>query len=137
MSRDSERPAIDQMIAEWAQATRQGGEAGADGYASFATEDAIFLPPDLERVEGRAAIREVALGYTSLPGFDVDWRATWVHLADDGRHADVIGEFEITMDGPDGDAITVPGKFFDLFEKQSDGRWLAKVACWNSNRPAG
>ncbi|HSM05813.1 MAG TPA: hypothetical protein VK858_14445, partial [Longimicrobiales bacterium] len=71
MSRDSERPAIDRMIAEWAQATRQGGEAGAAGYASFATEDAIFLPPDVERVEGRAAIEEVASAYTSLPGFDV------------------------------------------------------------------
>ena len=131
------REAIDQMIAEWALATNRGGEAGAAGYASFATEDATFLPPDMEQVEGRAAIQEAVMGYTSLPGFEVDWRATWVHLHHDADHADVVGEFEITMDGPDGDPVTVPGKFFDLLEKQEDGRWLARIACWNSNQPAG
>ena len=45
---------IHAMVGEWLEAMRQGGEAGADGYASFFTDDAIVLAPNADRIDGRA-----------------------------------------------------------------------------------
>lgn len=54
----AEKAAIEKMIADWVVATNKPGEEGADGYASFVTEDAVWLPSNAERVDGRAGVRE-------------------------------------------------------------------------------
>ena len=53
MNVEAEKAAIESMIANWLEATNQGGEKAADGYVSFVTEDAVFLPPHATRAEGR------------------------------------------------------------------------------------
>lgn len=133
----SAEDSIRQMVADWLQATRQGGEAGAAGYAAYATEDAVFLPPNSERLDGRAAIQEAMTPVTSMDGFDITWNVSWIEVAPDGANALVMGEFELSARDPDGNDISDRGKFFDTLRRQDDGTWLARIACWNSSMPLG
>ncbi|NNF26161.1 MAG: SgcJ/EcaC family oxidoreductase [Gemmatimonadetes bacterium] len=131
----SAEDAIRKMVDDWLQASRRGGEAGAAGYASFATEDAVFLPPNSERLEGPAAIKEAMVDLTSMDGFDITWNVSRIDVAADGAHAHILGEYELSARDPDGNPIADRGKYFDALEKQDDGSWLCSVACWNSSLP--
>ena len=130
----SAEDAIRQMAADWLEATRQGGEAGAAGYASFATEDAVFLAPNMEPLEGRAAIQEAMAGFTSLDAFQMTWNVSWVEVASDGDSALIRGEFEMSARDPDGNVIEDRGKYFDTLQRQPDGTWLARIACFHAGR---
>ena len=136
MSTHPEAAAIEQMVTAWHAAMMQLGEAGAEGWASFMTEDGIVLAPGVDRIDGRAAARELGLTFTTAPGFQINWHATQIDVADDGKHAHVIGEFSLSMNDEDGNTVSDRGKFFDLLEKQADGSWLCKIGCWNSSVPA-
>ena len=133
----SAEDAIRQMAADWLDATRQGGEAGAAGYASYATKDAVFLPPYADRLDGRGAIQEAMVELMSMDGFDINWNVSWVEVAPDGTNALIMGEFELSARDPDGNEIRDRGKYFDSLQKQADGTWLARIACWNSSVPLG
>jgi ketosteroid isomerase-like protein len=137
MNVDAEKAAIEATIANWLEATNRGGEAGADGYAAFVTEDAVVLPPNAERIDGRPGVREMALGFTSADAFTISWKASRIDVSADGKGAHAIGEFKYSMKDAEGDLVSEQGKFFDSFEKQADGSWLCNVLCWNSDLTAG
>ena len=69
----AEQTAIEQATRDWLEATNQPGEEGADGYASFVTEDAVLLPPNGARVDGRDAVRALILSYTQAEEFSITW----------------------------------------------------------------
>jgi ketosteroid isomerase-like protein len=133
----AEKAAIEDMIADWAEATDQGGEAGADGYVSFLTEDAVSLPPNAVLVEGRAGIREMTLGLTMAEDFSITWSATSINVAADGKQAYGIGKYEYSLKDDAGNPVTDIGKWVDVFEKQADGSWLCSVVIYNSDLPTG
>lgn len=137
VSIDTEKAAVEEMIANWLEATNQPGEAGADGYAAFHTEDAICLPPNAERIDGRAGIRQMALEFASAEGWTISWKATRIDVGSDGKAAHAVGEFEYSFKDAEGHLVSDKGKFFDAFEKQADGSWLCIVSSWNSDLPAG
>ena len=137
MNVQAEKSAIEKMVADWRQATMQGGKAGADGYAKFVTEDAVFLPPNVGRVDGRAGVRELVLEFTSAQDFSITWNATRIDVALDGKLAHAIGQFEYSMKDADGNPVSDKGKWFDAFEKQADGTWLCSIGMWNSDLPTG
>lgn len=137
MNVDAEKAAIEEMIASWVEASNRGGEAGADGYAAFVTEDAVWLPPNAERIDGRAGVREMALAFASAEGFTISFKADSIDVSADGKGAHAIGEFEYSMRDAEGNLVSDKGKFFDAFEKQTDGSWLCNVCSWNSDLPAG
>lgn len=110
-------------------------EAAADAYASFATENAVFLPPNALRVEGRPGVRELISGFTMAEDISISWSATDIDIAADGRQAYGIGKFEYSLKDDAGNPVTEIGKFLDVFEKQADGSWLCSVAMFNSDIP--
>ena len=103
---DTEKAAMEKTVTDWLEATRQGGEVGADGYAAFVTEDAIWLPPNAERVEGRAAVRALMLGFTAAEDFSVTWNATDIDIAADGELAYAIGTFEYSLKDTGGNSVS-------------------------------
>ena len=135
MSVENDRAALEKTIADWLDATNQPGEAGAKGYAAFAAEDAVMLPPNTARIQGREEIRVMALDFTSSKGFRMTWKADHIDIAPDGEHAHAIGQFEYSMQDEQGNEIKDKGKFFDAFKKQSNGSWLCTIAAWNSDLP--
>ena len=134
---EAEMAAIENTINDWLEATNQEGEAGADGWVSFITEDAAVLPPNGERVDGRAPAREVILQFTQAEDFSIEWRATNTSIAADGKLAYVIGAFELSLKDADGNPVSDKGKFLDILRKQVDGSWKAEVVMWSSDQPAG
>lgn len=136
MNAESEKAAIEKLSADWLEAMRQGGEAGADGYAQFVTEDAVFLPPNAERIDGRARVRDAMLEFTSSDDFAISWRPTQIEILDDGGLALAIGEYQYSLKNPEGKLVSDKGKYFDQFRKQADGSWLCYVGMWNSDLPS-
>ncbi len=133
---DAEKAAIEKMLADMLEVTKQGGEAGADGYVTFVTEDAVFLPPNAVRIDGRAGVREMMLGFTLADDFWITWNATSIDVAANVKLAYVIGEFEYSLKDAAGNPVSDRGKWLDVFEKQADGSWLCSVGMFNSDLPA-
>lgn len=136
MNADTDKVAVERAIANWLEATSQHGEAGAEGYAAFHTEDAICLPPNAERIDGRAGIREMALEFTSAEDWTISWKPNRIDVSSNGKQAHAIGQFEYSFKDAEGNLVSDRGKFFDAFEKQADGSWLVRVSIWNSDLPA-
>ncbi len=134
---ESEKVAIEKRVADWLEVTSQGGEAGADGYVTFVTEDVVFLPPNAVRVDGRAGVRELILEFTLAEDFSITWDAISIEVAADGKVAYAIGKFEYSLKDAAGNPVSERGKFLDVLEKQADGSWKGSVVIWNSDLPVG
>ena len=133
----AEKAAIEIMLADWVEVTNQGGEAGADGYAAFVTEDAVFLPPNEVRIDGRAGVREMILPFTLAEDFSIDWKATSIEVSADGKLAYTNGVFEYSLKDAAGNPVSDKGKFVDVFKKQADGSWKCSLGMWSSDLPEG
>jgi len=134
---EAEKAAIELMLADWVEVANQGGEAGADGYASFVTEDAVFLPPNEVRIDGREGVREMFLQFTMAEDFSIDWKATSIEVAADGKLAYTNGVFELSLKDAAGNLVSEKGKFVDVFKKQADGSWKCSLGIWSSDLPEG
>ena len=132
----AEQAAIEQATRDWLAATNQPGEEGADGYASFVTEDAVWLPPNAALVEGRDAVRAWALPFTEAEEFSVTWEATGVEVSAAGDLAYSMGTYEYSLKDAEGNPVSDKGKFVDIWKKQADGSWKAAIGIWNSDQPA-
>ena len=133
MDVEAERAAVEKMSADWLEAMRQGGQAGADRYAEFVTEDAIFLPPNAERVDGRVGVRDLMSELTTADDFSISWKPTRIDILSGGEFALAIGEYEYSLKDAWGNLVSDRGKFFDKFTKQTDGSWLCSIGMWNSD----
>lgn len=101
----------------------------AAGAASFYTEDAVLLPPDMGAISGRAAVQEFfARTHTEgSPGVELATVETFML----GDHAWRYGSFR--FDGPGADEPAA-GKFVELWKKV-DGHWRIHREMWNANEP--
>ena len=103
----------------------------AAGVAALYTTDAQLLPPDMEVVSGRAAIREF-VARTNPPDAPTFEFAT-IETLTFGDYAHRQGSY--TIKGPDG-AVLERGKFVELWKKV-DGRWLIHRDMWSPDAPPG
>ena len=133
----AEKAAIERLIADQLAANNHPGEAGADGYVSVASEDLVLLPPNGQRLDGRQAVREWALQFTSSAEFSVTYEATRIEVATSGDLAYAIGTYEFSLKDAAGNAVTDRGKFMDGFRKRADGSWTMTVIAFNSDLPVG
>ena len=102
----------------------------AAGVAALYTEDAQLLPPDMEVVSGRAAIREFNAKNNPPdgPAFEFATIETLVF----GDYAHRQGSFKVKS--PDGSTLE-SGKFIELWKKVG-GKWLIHRDMWSGNAPA-
>lgn len=133
---EAEKAAIEKLLGDWLEATNKPGEEGADGYASFVTENAVWLPSNAERIDGRAGVREMILQLTQAEDVSIDWKATSIEVATDGKLAYVIGTYEYSLKDAEGNPVSDRGKFVNIWKKQADGSWKAAVGIGNSDLPA-
>ncbi len=134
---EAEKAAIEQATRDWVTATNQPGEEGADGYASFVTEDAVWLPSNAALVEGRDAVRAWILPLTQGEDLSVTWEATRVEVSAAGDLAYSMGTYETSFKDAEGNTVSDKGKFVDIWKKQTDGSWKAAVGIGNSDGPTG
>lgn len=131
----AEQAAIEQALSDWLVATNKPGEEGAEGHASFFTEDAVLLPPNTARVEGRDAIRAWGMPSTSAEDFSINWTATSIAVSAGGDLAYATGTYELSLKDAEGNTVSDNGKFLDVWKKQADGSWKVVAGAFNSDLP--
>jgi uncharacterized protein (TIGR02246 family) len=102
----------------------------ATGVAALYTEDAQLLPPDMEVVSGRAAIREFTA--TNNPADGPAFEFATIETLVFGDYAHRQGGYKVK--GPDGSTLE-SGKFIELWKKVGD-KWLIHREMWSRNAPA-
>ncbi len=131
-----EKAAIRKTAADYETATNKGGAEGAMGYASFATADALWLPPEASAIRGREAIARFAAGFTEMKDFWAKFDLSDVVVSLSGDIASSVGTYKITGKDRDDRSQIFEGKFVDVWHKQADGSWKVAVGIWNTNEPA-
>jgi uncharacterized protein (TIGR02246 family) len=103
---------------------------------SFYSEDAIVMPPNASAATTREAIRKVWQDLLASPGLVIRWKTTKVEVAKSGDLACLSGTYELTMNDASGKSVNDHGKYVEVWEKQSDGKWKCGTDIWNSDLPA-
>ena len=123
------------------QAIRDGGRRFVEAYnrgdaagaADFYAEDAKILPPNMEMVSGKEAIR----GFWKT-AMDMGMRRINLEIAEmgyDGNLAYERGVSTVTIQPEGGQEVTVRGKYIVVLKRQADGSWKLAVDIWNSDQP--
>jgi uncharacterized protein (TIGR02246 family) len=120
---------LGQMNRDFAAALNaKDAKAAAAAYA----EDAVLIPPGEALVRGREAIEEYWKGAIELGGIrDVSVETMDAHSS--GSLGYETGSFELTVNGPDGEAVTDRGRYIELLKRTPDGRWLSTHGIWNAS----
>jgi uncharacterized protein (TIGR02246 family) len=120
---------LGQMNRDFAAALNaKDAKAAAAAYA----EDAVLIPPGEPLVRGREAIEEYWRGAIELGGIrDVSVETMDAHSS--GSLGYETGSFELTVNGPDGEAVIDRGRYIELLRRAPDGRWLSTHGIWNAS----
>jgi ketosteroid isomerase-like protein len=59
-----------------------------------------------------------------------------VEVAKSGDLACLSGAYELTVNDASGKPVNDHGKYVEVWEKQSDGKWKCGTDIWNSDLPA-
>jgi len=131
-----EKAAVEQALRDWLAASERPGDAGVEGYASFLTEDAVWLPAGAPIQVGRDAVMAPQKALRELEGFSLRFLPTRVEVSAAGDLACGIGTAEVSFTGPEGREVRGLGKWMDLWRKQSDGSWKCIAGMDNADAPA-
>ena len=106
-----------------------------DKTVSYYSSDAFVLPPNAP-IATKDAIKKLWGDLLASPGLVISWKATKVEVAKSGDLGFVSGTYEIKMNDASGNPTTDKGKYVEVWEKQSDGKWKCGTDTWNSDLPA-
>ena len=118
-----------QRDAEWSELASAGKEV--DKAASYWSDDAVIIPQGQPVIEGRAAIRAFVASSFQTPGFNIHWKSEKPVFSPDGKLAYMRSTDRITVPGPNGALLTVPGRGMTVWRVDSDGLWRCVVDIWN------
>ena len=133
----SDTTAIEQALRDLD--TQWSSAAGAKDLAktvSFYSADAIVMPPNAPAATGSEAIRKVWQDLLASSGLVINWKTTKVEVAKSRDLACLSGTYELTMNDASGKSVNDHGKYVEVWEKQSDGKWKCGTDIWNSDLPA-
>lgn len=131
--RMAEQQRLLQRDAEWADVASAGKDV--DRTVSYWSEDAVILPQGQPSVSGKAAIRAFVASSFAIPGFKINWKSEAPEFSPDGKLAYMRGANEMTVPGPDGASVKLPGRGLTVWRKDTDGQWRCVVDIWNDPPP--
>jgi ketosteroid isomerase-like protein len=124
----SPRPREALLAADSALSHTVATAGASQGFASFLSQDAVYLEPDTEYIRGRNRI-EAFLG-ARLPATSLRFGPSRAEISADGSVGYIIGWTELTQPAhPVGH-----GKYIAFWRKQPDGDW--RLEAWNRSRAA-
>jgi uncharacterized protein (TIGR02246 family) len=121
------------LDAEWSKAA---GAKDVDKTASYYTDDALILPPNMPAINGKQGARAMWQGMFSVPGFGGGWKVSNVEVARSGDLAYVTGTYELSETDAKGKPMTDKGKYLEVWKKQGDGTWKCVIDMFNSDLPS-
>jgi len=120
--------AIANLRAEWAKDLH---DKRLDQIVLLYAPDAVFLPPNGERISGRPAIRE--LTKKAMDTFTSDLTFHSIATEYSGNLAYDSGEYRETLTGlSDGSTSHGEGNYLMVFKRQADGSWLIVQQVWTA-----
>jgi uncharacterized protein (TIGR02246 family) len=117
---------------QWSTAA---GAKDLEKTVSFYSEDAIVMPPNASAAATKEAIRKVWQDLLASPGLVMRWKTTKVEVAKSGDLACISGTYDLTMNDASGKQVDDHGKYVEVWEKQTDGKWKCGTDIWNSDLP--
>ena len=96
-------------------------------------ESASLLPPNEAIVKGRAKIQEYWQG--AIDAGIVDASVRTIDARSDGDLAYEIGTFELVFEGENGERIVDRGKYTEILQRNTEGKWISLYGMWSSNQP--
>ena len=132
-TRSADETALKNLDAEWSKAA---GAKDVDKTASYYSDDALVLPPNMPTINGKQGARAMWQGMFSVPGFGGGWKASKVEVARSGDLAYVTGTYELSETDAKGKPMTDKGKYLEVWKKQGDGTWKCVVDMFNSDLPS-
>ncbi len=125
--------ALRDLDAQWSSAA---GVKDLEKTISFYSADAIVMPPNASAATSSEAIRKVWQDLLASPGLVISWKTGKVEVAKSGDLACLSGAYELTINDASGKPVNDHGKYVQVWEKQSDGKWKCGTDIWNSDLPA-
>ena len=114
----------------WVEAFNRGDTAAV---ADFYTEDAKILPPNMEMVNGKQAIKAFWEGARAMGMRSMSLETLEVGI--DGDLAYERGISTVTIQPEGAQASTRRGKYIVILKRQTDGEWKLAVDIWNTDLP--
>jgi ketosteroid isomerase-like protein len=121
--------AIRQADEEW---SKVAGTLDVEKTISYYADDASVLAPNAPIATGKDAIRKIWSGLLS-PGTSISWKATKIDVAKSGDLAYLLGTYELSMKGQDGNSMQDHGKMVEVWKKQANKQWKVVVDIFNSD----
>jgi ketosteroid isomerase-like protein len=131
-TRAANESAIRDLDAQW---SKTAATKDVDATVSFYSDDASLLAPHAPIASDKQSIHAA---WASLLGPDtsLNWQASKVDAARSGDLAYVVGVYQMTTKGPQGQPVTDHGKFVEVWKRQTDGNWKTVADIFNSDLPA-
>ncbi|MFH1068759.1 MAG: SgcJ/EcaC family oxidoreductase [Candidatus Glassbacteria bacterium] len=124
------RARIEAADREFEKAFNRGDAAGV---TALYTKDAKLLPPNMEMMQGREAVRAFWQG-----AMDMGCKTASLEIEEVEKKGDIvveIGKYTLVIKPAGGQTITDRGKYVVLW-KQENGAWKLDTDIWNSSLPA-
>jgi uncharacterized protein (TIGR02246 family) len=115
---------------------RATAETGTEGWGSYFAEDGMMFGNDGRITQGTEAIREAMAPAFANPEFSLRWEPVGadVSRADDLGYTH--GKYTLTTTDPEGQRVTLYGKYVTIWKKQADGTWKVVVDIGTAPKPA-
>jgi ketosteroid isomerase-like protein len=114
----------------WSALAKEGTDA--EKILSYWTDDAVLLSPGQPLLRGKDALRKMVQDSKNIPGFSISWKSSEVQFSPDGKMAYMYGENLVTINDSTGKQISIPGRGYTVWRKQTDGSWKCAVDLWNN-----
>jgi uncharacterized protein (TIGR02246 family) len=132
-TRAADEATLRNLDAEWSKAA---GAKDLEKTASYYTDDALILPPNMPTIQGKQQGRAMWQGMFSVPGFGGGWKATKVEVARSGDLGYVTGAYELSETDASGKPMVDKGKYLEIWKKQADGSWKCVADMFNTDLPS-
>ena len=130
MSSDDVKNALLQRDREWSVVAAEG--RSVDRIVEYWTDDAVIIPAGAPVIRGKAAIRDYVQTSLAIPGFQIRWEPQDASVSADGTLGYTTGENAVTVPGPDGTLVTIPGRYATVWRCDPSGVWNCVIDIWNS-----
>ena len=128
-NQEAASPAADSIASLRATWTKDLHDKRLDHIVLLYAPDAVFLPPNGQRITGRDAIR--ALTKTAMDTFTSDLTFQSINFDSSGELAYDSGEFRETLTSmKDGSVSHGAGNYILVCKRQPDGNWLIVLQAW-------
>ena len=125
---DALRKEIEVANSKWSGAVNSGDPSAIE---ECLDKDAMYLGPGAPAIFGKDAV--VAEAKTWIEAGATNESFEIIEVFGDGDIAYQVGTYSLDYPQEDGSLETDRGKFVDIFRRQEDGSWKARVSILNSD----